>query len=264
MDVREELSSLGVNPSGSQHFLKDEVAVRKFLSEAKTSGKKVLEIGPGTGSITKHINADELFLVENDPSLAQKLKQENLSVENQVIEEDFLNIDMPEEVDLVVGNIPFHLSSDILDRLSKIQIRSVVIVQEEMADKAVAAPGDANYNFFSFKMSYFFVPVKASTISSTSYYPEPEVDTAVLKLYPGRDRYSIGGEAEFLDFVKALFTHKKKKLRNALVDARNILGEDKDVLKNIRDNLPHSETRVFDLDVNKMQEVFQEYRENLG
>ncbi|EGQ43198.1 MAG: dimethyladenosine transferase, rRNA methylation [Candidatus Nanosalina sp. J07AB43] len=260
MDVRQELSSIGFNPSGSQHFLRNEIAVRKFLSEAETSGKTVLEIGAGTGSISRHVEADKAYLVEKDPSLAQILKQSELGTDYKVMQEDFMELEVPDDVNILIGNLPFHLASDIIERLSTLQLRSVLIVQEEMADKAVAAPEDPEYNFFSFKMSYYFVPVKSAVISSENYYPQPEVDTAVLKLYPGRERHDISDEENFMQFAKALFTHRRKKLRNALVDGRNMIGGDKDSLKQVRDNVPHSEEKVFHLDVKKMHEAFLEFR----
>ena len=172
-----------------------------------------------------------------------------------------MELEIPDDMDIVIGNLPFHLASDIIERLYTLQLRSVLIVQEEMADKAVAAPEDPNYNFFSFKMSYYFVPVKSAVISSGNYYPEPEVNTAVLKLYPGRERYDIDHEEKYMQLVNAMFTHRRKKLRNALVDDRNMIGDDKDSLKQIRDDIPHSEEKVFNLDVKKMHEAFMEYED---
>jgi 16S rRNA A1518/A1519 N6-dimethyltransferase RsmA/KsgA/DIM1 with predicted DNA glycosylase/AP lyase activity len=85
------------------------------------------------------------------------------------------------------------------------------------------------------------------------------VDTAVLKLFP--EKYSdLDEEEEFLDFAKALFTHRRKKVRNSIVDARNILGEEKDVLQEFRDELPHSEKKVYELEVVEMQGVFQRFQ----
>jgi 16S rRNA A1518/A1519 N6-dimethyltransferase RsmA/KsgA/DIM1 with predicted DNA glycosylase/AP lyase activity len=113
-------------------------------------------------------------------------------------------------------------------------------------------------------MKYYFIPVKATQISSRNYYPEPEVDTAVLKLFPEKERHGVAeeDEEEFLDFAKALFTHKRKKVRNAFVDARNILDISKDAAKNIRDKLPHSERRVNSLEIVEMVEVFDSFQGN--
>lgn len=263
MDVEQELASLGLKATQGQHFINSEIAVRKFLNEAETKGKTVLEIGPGTGSITEHLDVEKAYLVEKDTVLAQHLKRKDFDIEVEVLNEDFLEMEIPEDVEYVVGNLPFQHTSEMLDRLAEMQVESALIVQEELADKTVAAPGDTEYGYFSFRMSYFFVPVKAGVISSRNYYPEPDVDTAVLKLFPGKERHGVEDEEEFLEFAKALFTHRRKKVRNALVDARNILGEEKDTLKAFRDDLSHSEEKVFQLDVRQFHEVFQSYRYEL-
>jgi len=166
---------------------------------------------------------------------------------------------IPEDVEYLLGNLPFEISSEILEKTGKAQIPAAFIVQEELADKVVAAPGDSEYNFFSFKMSYYFIPVKAGKISSRNYYPEPEVDTAVLKLFPEKDRHGVEDEEFFLEFAKALFTHRRKKVRNAFVDARNILGIEKDFAKTVRDELPFAERRVNSLEVVEMKEAAEKF-----
>lgn len=262
MDVHQELKELGIRPTKGQHFINNEIAIRKFLNQAEFKGKNVLEIGPGTGSITGHIDAEKIYAVEKDTVLAERLRSKEFKVELEVLNQDFLEMEVPEDVEYVLGNLPFQLSSEILEKIAGLQLPAAFIVQEELADKVVASPGESEFNFFSFKMSYFFIPVKAGEISSRNYYPEPEVDTAVLKLFP--EKYSgIDSEEEFLDFAKALFTHRRKKVRNSLVDARNMLGEEKDVLKRFRDELPHSEKKVYELEVVELHEVFKEFRDSL-
>lgn len=264
MDVEKDLRDLGMTATAGQNFINNEIAVRKFLNQAETRGKTVLEIGPGTGNITHHLDAEKVYLVEKDTVLAESLRKKDFDVPVEVFNRDFLQMELPDDVDYIIGNLPFQHTSEMLERLADLQIESALIVQEELADKTVAAPGDSDYRYFSFRMSYFFVPVKAGVISSRNYYPEPEVDTAVLKLFPGRERHGVEDEEKFLEFGKALFTHRRKKVRNALVDARNILGWDKDVLKRFRDDIRHSEEKVFQLDVKKLHEVFEDYNECLG
>lgn len=262
MNTREKLQELGVKPVGGQHFLDSELAVEKFLEDAETSGKTVLEIGAGTGNITQKIEAENIYVVEKDTSLANELERQGFNTFN----EDFLEMEIPEDVEYLLGNLPFEISSEVLEKTGKLQLPSTFIVQDELADKVVAGPSDSEFNFFSFLMSYYFVPVKAASISSRNYYPEPEVDTAVLKLFPEKDRHGVSKEDEqdFLDFSKALFTHRRKKLRNSVVDARNMLAVEKEKVRRIRDELPHSERRVNDLEVVEMKEVFETFREKLN
>jgi len=262
MDIKKELRQIGLTPTNGQHFINNEIAVRKYLNEAETKGKTVLEIGSGTGSITQSIDAEKIYAVEKDTVLSQNLKSKEID-NVEVFNKDFLKMEVPEEVEYILGNLPFQLSSEILEKVADLQISSAFIVQEELADKAVSSPGDSDFNFFSFKMSYFFIPVKAGQISSRNYYPEPEVDTAILKLFPKKERHGVEDEEEFLSFAKALFTHRRKKVRNSVVDARNLLGKNKDELKEIRDELPNSESKVYELEVVEVKEIFDAYRELL-
>lgn len=263
MDVEKDLKELGIQATQGQHFISNEIAVRKFLNDAETSGKTVLEIGPGTGSITEQLDAEKAYLVEKDPVLAEHLKRKDFDIEVEVLNQDFLQMELPEDVDYIVGNLPFQHTSEILDRMAEVQVESALIVQKELAEKTVAAPGDSEYGYFSFRMNYFFIPVKAGVISSRNYYPEPDVDTAVMKLFPGKERHGVEEEDEFLGFAKALFTHRRKKVRNAVVDARNMLDKEKGELKDLRDDLPYSEEKVFQLDVRQVHEIFQGYRSRL-
>jgi len=262
MDIKKELRQIGLTPTNGQHFINNEIAVRKYLNEAESKGKTVLEIGSGTGSITQSIDAEKIYAVEKDTVLSQNLKSKEID-NVEVFNKDFLKMEVPEEVEYILGNLPFQLSSEILEKVADLQISSAFIVQEELADKAVSSPGDSDFNFFSFKMSYFFIPVKAGQISSRNYYPEPEVDTAILKLFPKKERHGVEDEEEFLSFAKALFTHRRKKVRNSVVDARNLLGKNKDELKEIRDELPNSESKVYELEVVEVKEIFDAYRELL-
>lgn len=259
MTTEEKLKELGIKPTGGQHFLDSEIAVRKLLQAAETGGKTVLEIGAGTGNITREINAEKIYAVEKDTVLAEHLQEEFEDIE--VLNQDFLEMEIPEDVEYLVGNLPFEITSDILRKTGENQLPAAFIVQEELADKVVAEPGESDYNFFSFLMSYYFVPVKAGKISSRNYYPQPEVETAILKLFPGRDRHGVEDEKELISFAKAVFTHKRKKVRNAFVDARNILEIEKDFAKDVRDDLPHSEKRVNELEVIEMKEIVEKYQE---
>ncbi|WP_414838236.1 rRNA adenine N-6-methyltransferase family protein [Candidatus Nanosalina sp. VS9-1] len=257
LDTTERLQELGIKPVGGQHFLDSEIGLETFLEQLDTAGKTVLEIGAGTGNITERIEAEKIFAVEKDTVLAEGLEEE---LDCEVINEDFLEMEIPDGVEYLTGNLPFEISSDILEKAGKAQLPSVFIVQEEFADKVVASPGDPDYNFFSFKINYYFVPVKAGVIASGNYYPEPEVSTAILKLFPNKERHGVEDDEALLDFAKALYTHKGKKLRNAFVDARHMLDISKDDAKDLRDKLPNSEKRVNELEVFEMAEALEEFR----
>ncbi len=255
MEIQEELRKIGVESGKGQNFLKSGSSAEALVEAGEIEGK-VLEIGPGLGKITEKLSerTSNLVLAEKNRNLAKYI-EENFP-DAEVLNQDFLELELESmSIDRCVSNIPFEISSDIIEKLGRSQVQSALIVQDELADKVVSNPGDSNYKFFSVKTQYYFLPVKLRTLSSRNFYPEPEVDAAILKLYPNRERHSIEDEEGFFYLVKALFTHKRKKLRNAFVDARHILEYEKDEAKKLRDKLPHSEQRVINLSIKQLAEV---------
>ncbi|MFB6207976.1 MAG: 16S rRNA (adenine(1518)-N(6)/adenine(1519)-N(6))-dimethyltransferase RsmA [Candidatus Nanohaloarchaea archaeon] len=260
MDVKRELEQLGVKPVKGQNFLISEHIVEALVEAGEVDGQRVLEIGAGTGNVTEKLveRAASVVTVENDTVLAEHLREKFPGAE--VVNKDILEHGIP-EVDRCVSNLPFEISSEVIELLGKHQVQSALILQEELAEKMVAEPGESGYGPFTVLANYYFVPVKLQTVSREHYYPEPEVDTAIVKLYPNRERHGVTDEELFFKFSRALFTHKRKKARNAFVDARHILEIEKDRAKELRDRLPHSEERVIDLDIHQLNEMAEKFRE---
>jgi 16S rRNA (adenine1518-N6/adenine1519-N6)-dimethyltransferase len=242
-----------VKPGKGQNFLVDFNVVKAIVEAGEVDDCSVLEIGPGTGAITSELvdRASSVRVVERDSRLASFLREEFSEVE--VDKGDFLEAEIDEE--RCVSNLPFEITSEAIEKLGEAQVQSAVIVQKELAEKAVAEPGDSRYGPFTVLCQYYFVPVKLRDISSSSFYPSPDVEGAILKLYPNSDRHGVEDEENFFTVSRALFTHKRKKVRNAFVDARHILDFEKDHAKEIRDDLPHSEKRVVDLEIRELAEI---------
>ncbi len=262
MNPEQKLKEIGVNPGKGQNFLNNEHVIEALVEAGEVDQHKTLEIGGGLGAITEKLTekTSDLTVLELDSGLAEYLRTEFPSV---VVEEgDVLEADLS-EFERCVSNIPFEISSDIIRGLGENQIQSSLIVQEALADKIVLDPGDADYNFFSMIVNYYFVPVKLRTVKAYNFHPSPEVDAAIIKLYPNKERHEVVDEENFLNVSKALFTHKRKKVRNALVDSRNMLDLNKDEIKEVRDEAPYSEKRVIELDVKKLAEVAEWFESNL-
>ena len=253
MDVKQKLRELGVRPVDGQNFLVSDKITEALAEAGEVEDRHALEIGGGTGVVTEKLveKAEKVTVIEKDTTLAKHLEEEFPNIE--VINGDFLQEDI--EADRCVSNLPFKITSPALEKLGKAQIQSALIVQKQLAEKAVADLGDANYGSFSVMINYYFVPVKLRNVSSSSFYPSPNVDAAILKLYPNKDRHGVENEEWFFKVSRALFTHKRKKVRNAFVDARHIFEIEKDFAKEIRDEIPFSEERVIGLDVRKIAEI---------
>lgn len=265
MNVEKELRQLGVQPVEGQNFLTSEAVVQALVEAGEVEDQKVLEIGAGTGFITEKLEekAEKLYALERDAKLHSHLEEKfSGSGKVQVLNEDILDWDFP-DLDRCVSNLPFQISSEIIELLGRKQIQSSLIVQDELAEKIVAKPGESRYNYFTVLVNYYFIPVKLRKVSSSNYYPAPNVDTAIIKLYPNKERHGIGEEEFFFEAVKALFTHKRKKVRNAFVDARHILDLEKEKAKELQDRLPHSEERVVDLDIRQLSEITDEISANI-
>ncbi|PSG99041.1 MAG: ribosomal RNA small subunit methyltransferase A [Nanohaloarchaea archaeon SW_7_43_1] len=256
MDTEKTLRELGIKPVKGQNFLISEIIVEALVEAGEVEDKQVLEIGAGTGAITSKLSkkAEKVYAVENNSVLANHLKEEFVSLNLEVVEEDILEYDF-ENIDRCVANIPFHLSSEIIEELGQKQVQSALIIQEDLADRIVAEPGEPDYGRFTVLVNYYFIPVKLRKVPASSFKPAPDVNAAIIKLYPNRDRHGVENEDFFFKIVRALFTHKGKKTRNAFVDARHILDITKDEAKNLRDELPNSEKRVNNLKIIELKEI---------
>jgi 16S rRNA (adenine1518-N6/adenine1519-N6)-dimethyltransferase len=261
MKVREKLKDLGVKPVKGQNFLNSEPTIKALVEAGEVDDEVVLEVGAGTGVITQQLSetVEKVYALETDTTLYQHLKQKFEGSNVEVINEDFLEYEIPDEVTRCVSNLPFHIATDTVELLGEQQVQSSVIVQKEFAEKILAEPGENQYTETTVRINYYYLPVKLRDVSSRNYHPEPEVTTSILKLYPNKDRHGVEDPETLFHVTKALFTNKRKKTRNAFVDARHILGISKEDAKKIRDDLPHSEERPVNLGVRELNEIAEAF-----
>lgn len=265
--IEKLLQKHGVSPNTEmdQHFLDSEEVLEKEIEEADMGEEDVvLEIGAGLGNLTEKLSekAGKVIAVEKDSRLAEILREKFKDSNVEIVEGDFLKIqeELP-DFDKCVSNPPYNLSSDIVETLGEKGKLSVLLLQKDFAKKLVAKPGSSSYVFFTVLTNFYFIPVYIRDVPSRSFVPEPEVDSALVKLFPRKTRFGVEDDEFFLKVVKSLFTHRRKKVRNAVVDSRHILGASKEKLKEIRDSVPHSEERPVNLDIKKIADICK-YLEN--
>ncbi len=178
----------------------------------------VLEIGSGVGNLTKYIaeKAGKVIAVEKDKELVKVLREE-LSIYNnvEIVEGDFLKIDLP-KYNKVVSNIPFSLSSEITERILMQGFDiAVILYQKEFAYRLIAKPGSRNYSRITILAKLFSDVEILEIVSRRNFYPVPDVDSAIVRFrYRGISK-DIDIK-EFFEFIRKIFIHKKKSLRNAL------------------------------------------------
>ncbi len=197
----------------SQVFLVNE-EILKTIAELCSIRKDdiILEIGAGKGQLTKYLvqRAKKVIALEIDKSLLPFLA--NLGAE--VVNEDILKYTPPRSVTLIVGNVPYHISGEIVEKVVRWKRRAVLLFQKEFAQRLVAKPGSKDYSRLTVLANYMTVPKILLRVNKNNFKPVPKVDSALVELVP-RDnaRYDKG----FFDFVKIVFKHKNKTIRNALL-----------------------------------------------
>lgn len=205
-----------------QHFLQDKNILKKEAKIAKPRGKVVLEIGAGDGRLTEEIlrfKPKFIFAVEVDEKLVHEFYKNCCKDNDNIIlmQGDFLELELP-QFEVVVGNIPYYISSDIIFRLAESYFqRAVLVVQKEFAERMVATPGTKKYGRLSVTSQLAFDVKLVQKIPKHLFSPPPKVDSALILLKPAKhERLTQFQE----NVIRALFSHKNKTVRNALLDSK--------------------------------------------
>lgn len=209
-----------------QHFLRDENVARKIVHELHlTADDVVVEIGPGTGALTKHLTkaARHVVGIEVDRRAAEMLR-ETFSNAIDIIERDVLQVDLValattyRQALRIVGNIPYNITSAILfwlfEHRSAVQ-DATLMMQLEVAQRLTAQPNSKAYGILSVATQFHTQPELLFKVSRNSFYPKPEVDSAVVRLDFRKELPSCSVPL-FTAVVRATFGKRRKTLRNGL------------------------------------------------
>ena len=211
-----------------QHFLRDrEVAVRMVeLLKGCGGYDTVLEIGPGEGVLTRLLLSSgrwKVHAVEVDAEAVAFLKgraefDELVLHEGDVRRVDFGMLPVPVGV---IGNLPYHLSSDIVLRLVSVRDRvseGVCMFQKEVALRLSGKAGSRHYGRLSVLAQTYYDITYAFSVASEAFFPKPKVESAVLCWRRNQQKELPVAEAVFSRVVKQAFAQRRKMLRNALAD----------------------------------------------
>ncbi|WP_224335283.1 16S ribosomal RNA methyltransferase A [Haloprofundus halobius] len=219
------------DPDHDQHFLVDDRVLDRipgYLPDG-TDTSHVLEIGGGPGALTDRLLgvADRVTVVERDPTFAAFLEREFREAieagELTVVEGDALEVELP-EFTACVANLPYGVSSEIAFRLLPRKRPMVLMFQKEFADRMVAEPGASEYGRLSVSTQHYADAELVEPVPPTAFSPPPAVDSAVVRLTPRDPDYEVDDERFFLDFVKAIFTQRRKTVRNGIRNTAHISG----------------------------------------
>ena len=197
----------------------------------------VLEIGTGIGTLTIELakKAKKVIAIEQDENickiLTKRLKDEKID-NVELINNDALKVDFP-KFNKIISNLPYQISSPITFKFLEYDFDlAILMYQKEFADRMNGEVGSKNYSRLS-AMLYFKCNVETLTnVSAESFIPKPKIDSTVVKLTPKENKISDDDFKIYSNFTKALFQHRNKKIKNALIDSRHIISNiDKKILK---------------------------------
>ena len=210
-----------------QHFLKDENIARNIVGALSLQGDdlKVIEIGPGTGVLTKYLcelKGIDLRLIEIDRESVAYLKGSYPNLKGKIIEADFLELDLEKifpESCAIIGNFPYNISSQIffkvLDHRNKVH-QVVGMLQKEVAERICEKKGSKVYGILSVLTQAFYEAEYLFTVPPEVFNPPPKVDSGVLRLRRKADYSLPCDEKLFFRVVKTGFQQRRKTLRNSL------------------------------------------------
>ena len=224
-----EKHKISPKKSLGQNFLYDPNTLRKIVETANIRKDDViLEIGPGTGALTRMMAEQhpdiEIVAVEIDTRLFPILEKELRGYENvRVLFEDILKLHIAAELDhrpfMVVANVPYYISTAILKHLlehtTPRPTRIVMTVQQELAERICAEPGDMS--LLAVSVQYYGQPHIVGRVNGSVFWPKPEITSAILRIdtYP-EPPVAVLDEKLFFRVVKAGFSQKRKQLKNSI------------------------------------------------
>ncbi|GAH47218.1 unnamed protein product, partial [marine sediment metagenome] len=222
--IKNLLKKHGVYPSKTlgQNFLISKGILEKILDAANLKSKDVvLEIGPGIGTLTKELakKAKQVIAIEKDSKMIKILKETLRDLKNiELIQEDILKYDFKSQVPYkIVANLPYYITSPVLRKFLEIGSKPkemILMVQKEVAQRIVASP--PNMSILAISVQFFAKPEIISFVSKNCFWPQPKVDSAILKISQiSMDLPPIDTDL-FFKIVRAGFAQPRKQLVNSL------------------------------------------------
>lgn len=243
---------------GQNFLINKEVLDRIVETGEIASSDHVIEIGPGLGVLTQELSkaAKKVTSIELDRTLLQALNETLKEFTNiKILNEDALKFIPPKSKYKIIANIPYNITSPLINHFLQAEFKPTTItllVQKEVAEKICQ-----NGTILSLQVALFGVPKLIKKVDRSSFYPSPNVDSAILhiKVYQKSDEnfISLIEALKILSLAKRAFSQRRKKLSNTL-------GQYKEILINlgIQDKRPEA------LSIKEWQELADEIEEKEG
>lgn len=227
-----------------QNFLMDKNVLDKISSSiCPSENDLIIEIGPGSGNLTKKLKEYKASLVcfEIDKSLDKYLSLLE-DDKTKIVYEDFMNGNLEVFVKkynyeniYVIANIPYYITTPIIEKItfSNIKVKSLLLmVQKEVADRLSSTNGNREYGYITVLLNAFYDINKLFNVNKNSFYPVPNVDSAIIKL--DTKECNILNFEKFNRLIKNAFRFKRKTLKN------NLIGYDLDLVDSLLEKYGYS------------------------
>jgi 16S rRNA (adenine1518-N6/adenine1519-N6)-dimethyltransferase len=212
-----------------QHFLIDQRAIERIVNVIEVRDREVLEVGPGNGALTKALleRGAIVHAVELEGAfcegLTERFADEIVAGKLTVTHGDAARCDLP-PFSLVVSNLPYSISSKITFRLLRIGFEvAVLMYQMEFAQRLASPAGTKDCGRISIMVQTYATVQQCFTLSPNCFSPKPQVHSTVVKIVPRPPIFYIHDHNRYADVVRALFSHRRKTVRNCLKASKGML-----------------------------------------
>lgn len=228
----------------------DESIAERQISYADLKKRDiVLEIGPGYGILTKKIakKAGKVIAIEIDERFSHFLSDIQ-GVE--IIWEDVLQVDLKKlGFNKIISNIPYQISSPLTFKLLETNFEvGIIMYQKEFAERLIAKPGEKNYSRLSVMASIHANWEILEIVPPSAFSPKPKVSSCIVRVKPTKPKFLIKDEENFATLVKILFSQRRKKIKNVLINKKMVKKE------NI-EKVPYKDERVEHLSPKQIAEI---------
>ena len=228
-----------------QNFLIDNDIINKIVSTVSITDNEILEVGPGTGNLTKEIlknNPSKMYLVEKDNFLAESLK-EIMDERVVIFNEDILKFDttsLSKNKIVVFGNLPYNISTEILSTWI-VNLKNnywfsdlILMFQKEVADRIIAQFNTSAYGRLSILANWRLNVNKICDISPESFSPRPKIQSTLIHFTPKKDFVKIKDPANLEKITRIFFSQRRKMLKKPF---NQIFNGNTDLLNKLNINL---------------------------
>ena len=275
MDILEETRyimkkyNIKANKSLGQNFLINNEVVENIINSSEISEEDmVIEIGPGLGTLTKYLleKSGKVLCIELDNKMIKILQDRFNMYDNfELINADVLKVDLNTIISenkksgkiknvKIVANLPYYITTPIIMKLleEKLDIKSItVMIQKEVADRLIETPGGKNTGAITHTVYYYCESQKIMEVPNSSFIPEPEVTSEVIKLnLRNKPAVDIDNSKIMFMIIKSAFMQRRKTLLNALTNTKVFVNKEEGItiLKklNLKDNIRAEELSIKD------------------